>query len=803
MALLASALSGLPVQAALADPTGAPTYRSLAGVGSATTQDLMDALSDKITINGEKVLASYRAYPGAKRTITTKDPATHPDCTLNRPLSDAAGQGALGYSIGAADGCLDFARLGGEPSSLPTAPVPNVTYLPYALDGITFTTNRRVALLGKGLDYLRELYTCGPASTAFHPLLPASGSLVRSEWLAALDISEAEVSSGKYPCVKDTYEGTPIHENDAGPVAADPSAIMPVSISPFVTRKWPDLRMGHVVQMPETDTLGPVVDNYSAFPDGVSYATHYYSDLPDMTLTELRDLYQCRITDVRGLPATPLLPVAGQVRTAWLAKVGITEADLTANRYPCIRTTRTDGSPIQANDGQSLEIDGVIPYSIADYIGQMLGREGVAADKRSARVLGGLAQADGTVERPFILNQYYGRPLVRRLYNVIPVAKQRTSPWREVFTGPNSLICQNTGLIKTYGFTPLAPEACGGGATALADPAPPTYRIRNVKSGRCLTVSGTANAAPAVQRTCGSGTDQRWAWHGNSQRQLRNAGSGQCLAIGSGSVANGAQAVQWPCGSGAEQQWIMQAHPAGTESRLKNVNSSLMLSVSGGGSTADGAKLIQWPANTGPEQTWTLETATTITPGGITPTVAGPSSDAGATGPASPAPAGRAADAKAANEWFTVKYPERLVDIRHGRCRAQGYWNTAAHRPGSGPVGGMFLDTRAYVVGPKCVVSMHFQVVNYQMRAMTIFTTDHYYDASKPSGPGRNERWMFWGPILGGNYTVKAGNVVYLLTFSLKDLTAGNGLPSVGAIWGPKANWCDGWRGPGACPTTT
>lgn len=73
------------------------------------------------------------------------------------------------------------------------------------------------------------------------------------------------------------------------------------------------------------------------------------------------------------------------------------------------------------------------------------------------------------------------------------------------------------------------------------------------------------------------------------------------------------------------------------ESRLKNVNSSLLLSVSGGGSTADGAKVIQWSANNGPEQSWTLETATTIAPGEDTTTTATGTSTAlaaptGATG---------------------------------------------------------------------------------------------------------------------------------------------------------------------------
>ncbi|WP_329092884.1 MULTISPECIES: RICIN domain-containing protein [unclassified Streptosporangium] len=816
VATLASMLSGLPVQPARADPIGSPVYRALSGVGSATTQDLMDALSDVVTVNGQKVLASYKTDPGASRTITTKNPATHPDCTLNRPAGDAGGQSALGYSIGVQDGCLDFARLAGEPIKQSISPIANVTYRPYALDGITFVTNRRTALLGKSLDFLRDVFTCGASATTWHPLLPASGSQLRSEWLAALDIREEDVSGGKYPCVRDTIAGVPNRENDVSLVAADQAAIMPISIGQFVAHGWPDIRMGKI----QPNGGPPVLPNNAAFstafPNGVSYTTHASSNLPDMTSGELKDLYQCRITKVRGIPATPLLPMASWVRSAWLKRVDITEADITTGLYPCIRTTLSDGSPIPVDDGQPLYDEPsqgssyVIPHSIDAYIHQMIGYSGVAADKRYGRVLGGIAQDGKVVKRPFVLNSNYSQPLVRRLYNVIPVDKQRTSPWREVFTGATSLICQNAAIIETYGFVPLGPDSCGGGDQELVDPASPSYQIRNIKSGKCVAIDGasTADAARAVQQTCGSGPEQRWTWHGTTVRQLKNTRSGKCLAIRNGSITNGAQAIQMTCGSGTEQQWILQADPAGSESHLMNTKSSLLLSVSGGGSTANGAQLVQWTADNSPEKDWTLQTATTVSPGVDTlmdtTTLTATTSSATVTGAtAIPAPVGKAAIAAAAvNQWVTVIYPKRLVDIRNGRCRFQGYWSQKGARPGSEPIGGSFFETRGYLVGPKCAVSMHLQVINYKRKNVGIFVADHYVDAGKPSSPGKNERWMFWGPLGGGSYQLKIGNVPYLLSYTLKDLTTG-GVASVGQIWGPKANWCDGWPGPGACPTTT
>ncbi|WP_285709946.1 RICIN domain-containing protein [Microtetraspora sp. NBRC 16547] len=808
--MFATLMSAMPVQSAHADPTGAPTYRALAGGGSATTQELMNAMADAVTVNGQKVLASYEAASSQlSSTFTTKSPTTNPYCTLNRPAGDAGGLGALGYSMAVADGCLDFARLAGEPTTPQlNSPVANVTYLPYALDGITYVVDQRSPLHEPSLDYLRAIYTCAATTTQYHPLLPASGSQLRSEWLAALNISEADLSNGKYPCVKDTtLNGRPISENDPSVLTSDEYAIVPYSIGQWAKHTW-NYRLGNIIGAPETNGQGPVVPNTAAFPDGVSYTirSQYQRDL---TLGELKDIYQCRMTQVDGKAVYPLLPVASPVRTAWLKMMGITEADMSAGRYPCISTTTHGSFPIQPNTGSFQEWGNqIMPYSITEYIRQMLGYDnGVAVpDNRNALTLGGLVQGGGVVKRPFVLNTGYGRPLVHRLYNVVPAEKQRVSPWREAFTGKDSLICRNTGLIETYGFTPLAPEACGGGDRALADPAAPSYRIRNANSGSCLAIAGasTAAGALAVQQPCSSGTEQQWTWYGTTGRQLKNTNSGLCLSIGTTNTPSSAQAFQAPCGSGAEQQWIQQVGPASSEIQLKSAISfcsTCVLSISNA-STLAGAKAVAVVARNLPNESWTLHTATTYSPGPDTTTSVTSTSTATMAGTAaSPAPVGKTAlAAAAAGQWVSVTHPKRLVDVSNGRCRFQGDWEQASARPGSGPIGGAFLFATGYLNGPKCAVTMHLQVVSYDFRDLTVFTHDHYYDASKPSSAGKNERWMFWGPIVGGVYYPKIGNQVYLVTYEVKDLTTGTGLPSVGQIWGPPANWCDGWRPPTSPP---
>jgi hypothetical protein len=81
--------------AAVADPTGSPTYRPINGTGSDTTQDVMNGLASVVTNGGARVLGSYDALGTA--TITTRSggrtaraPATPPS---RRPRAAARTRG--------------------------------------------------------------------------------------------------------------------------------------------------------------------------------------------------------------------------------------------------------------------------------------------------------------------------------------------------------------------------------------------------------------------------------------------------------------------------------------------------------------------------------------------------------------------------------------------------------------------------------------------------------------------------------------------------------------------------------------
>jgi hypothetical protein len=218
---------------AQADPVGTPTFRALAGVGSDTTERVMNALSDVIVDgSGTKIIASYDATGSA--TIQTQSPVA---CSIARPNGSGAGRTALLASLNAADGCLQFSRS----SSLNiAASTPSLTYIPFGLDGMSFAV-RSDSNVPRGLTTadLQSAYTCGLMPFVV-PVLPQAGSGSRSFWLGKMNVTETQIAAGTYPCLVPTgttVNGVPgtgrpyVQENDARSLKVD--ELMPFSVGLF------------------------------------------------------------------------------------------------------------------------------------------------------------------------------------------------------------------------------------------------------------------------------------------------------------------------------------------------------------------------------------------------------------------------------------------------------------------------------------------------------------------------------------------------------------------------------------------
>ena len=277
-AVLAGALVGIGTPA-LADPAAAT---AVAGGGSDTTQDVMDAIAKAVapsTIgswNALPVHSTIQTHSGTTcATITRPNGSGEGVTALRRSLSGTFKSGTSGptypnttatYSAGTGNNppalgsqCFEFARSSGGPGTNAST-TGNLQYVPFALDGLTSAngpasgTDATVITDTFTFAQLQAMYTSGtnvtigaktydpnPADgttgTAIHLLIPQSGSGSRAFWLAAMGIT------GAVPAwVKDTFVPTAggaaqsVEENDGTPVRLDHNAIMPFSIAQWIAQ---------------------------------------------------------------------------------------------------------------------------------------------------------------------------------------------------------------------------------------------------------------------------------------------------------------------------------------------------------------------------------------------------------------------------------------------------------------------------------------------------------------------------------------------------------------------------------------
>ena len=256
---LAVALTASP---AVADPSGTPNYRPLAGMGSDTTFEVMNGLSNVVVVGGNKVLGSYDPTP-AGALVSTKDEATNPNCNtaggsggVPRANGSSAGRDALNKATTVGDpifGCLDFART--SSGSI----VAGQTFVPMAEDGLTyaFPQNGDIGAQATVSD-LQLFYQCDPSVVgAFEPLIPQAGSGTRNSWATLMGISNTTLPS----CVKDSLAGTPIQEHD-GTILSAGNQIVPFSVAQYLAQQFgaaPDRRGS--AQLGQLDGISPLVQN--------------------------------------------------------------------------------------------------------------------------------------------------------------------------------------------------------------------------------------------------------------------------------------------------------------------------------------------------------------------------------------------------------------------------------------------------------------------------------------------------------------------------------------------------------------
>jgi len=225
----------LAVGTAMADPSGTPTFRNLAGAGSDTTQGVLNALSNDITIGGVKQIGSYDAATAPGQTISTKSGAA---CTnITRPSGSDAGIKALAADRLANTHCLQFARSSSDNHTDHSGD--HLTYIPFATDAVAYATldtsniNRNLTVA-----QLQQIYNC-TVTTGFTPLLPQFNSGTRKFFLQnILGFTDSSDYTTLHPCVSDkdpTSPSNPLLENTGNKLTTT-TQIEPYSVSSWIAQ---------------------------------------------------------------------------------------------------------------------------------------------------------------------------------------------------------------------------------------------------------------------------------------------------------------------------------------------------------------------------------------------------------------------------------------------------------------------------------------------------------------------------------------------------------------------------------------
>jgi hypothetical protein len=446
LTLLAGAICATP---AFADPSDTTARGTLVGVGSDTTQDLMNGIAGAINSSSslDPRIASYDATDSAGvvgGSITTRKNGT----PISRPNGSGAGVDALLVSIGAANtltsgttwtsadtlGQVDFARSSSGPSGAATAAGSALTYIPYARDAVDYAVS----------------------STSAFPTLSLGASNVDADVAGVAPSTLFSIYDGIATQIVTGLDGDPRLVND--------------SFTPAIG-----------------ETLTPI---HAYVPQAGSGTRKFW-----LPLFGLTDANVDSTTAVGSIPG----------RTVWDQHV-TTTAGVTSADSPAVPVEEHDGTELQGDAGA------IMPFSIGKYIADKNGLPGVVDHTNGAVLgeLGGVVPTTGTVPN-LALNSVWtatNATATRLVYNVVPTAEvaNENSLINWTFVGTGSLVCSQKDTIAAYGFGVLtaaqgSSSACGDTSRQAFATSTPTVTLATPLS----VVYGGHFAATATVTSFGNG----------------------------------------------------------------------------------------------------------------------------------------------------------------------------------------------------------------------------------------------------------------------------------------------------------
>ncbi|HWG98502.1 MAG TPA: RICIN domain-containing protein [Pilimelia sp.] len=148
---------------------------------------------------------------------------------------------------------------------------------------------------------------------------------------------------------------------------------------------------------------------------------------------------------------------------------------------------------------------------------------------------------------------------------------------------------------------------------AYADPAMPGHVYRITTTGSlAVEVAGAShdNGAPVIQwpvKVPDYQQNQQWRLEarGGGTFWLRNMRSGKCLTVADASHQPGAGLVQHDCNDGANERWYLNPVNSNTMYKIRSVATAYVMDVPNG-TVKIGTQLIQYPDHDGPNQQFYL-----------------------------------------------------------------------------------------------------------------------------------------------------------------------------------------------------
>ncbi|PJI94034.1 Ig-like domain repeat protein [Luteimicrobium subarcticum] len=301
---LALGALALPAQA---DPA-AGTHGTLVGLGSDTTQDVLNAVAAAVPGN---LLASYDATGSstvATRVGGTAVPRANGSGAGRDLLRLATGQttsaniatasgGTLPVTTQDVFGSIDFARSSSGPSAADVRPDGVLTYIPFASDAVTYAVAPnsvvpsnltkdqlkdiyqgaydRVQVLGGVSSLLRPTDTPAAGSTTVKltTFIPQAGSGTRSYWLGQVGITENDISTSKYPNVTDKdFAGQQVQEHHGQALVSGTPDQDAGAIAPFSAGQWVAQANGKVTDNRAGVVLGKVAGTSAVQGSGTAYS---------------------------------------------------------------------------------------------------------------------------------------------------------------------------------------------------------------------------------------------------------------------------------------------------------------------------------------------------------------------------------------------------------------------------------------------------------------------------------------------------------------------------------------------------